>query len=269
MGKVKSVVITVILALCMAVAAFFAFISFPVGKIHRFNSIASTIHLGAEYSGYAYTTVTPKGVLTAEEYNLLGEEDKTADKYVQSGSFYVEKEKYDDVEALKAQVASDAAKLNARFGQKRYSSYSVAVEDGLALKVSVPTNYTYAAYKGYDTSSSSSDINTASAVFASMLADGSLTLRTIDETITLTSDEDGGASSTYNPRPDDLTDEALTQDGAKTYLLTGTDDAADYFKGVNSFDYLEEYNSVTKEYAEELLKVVLSKDKEITSIVEG
>ena len=66
MGKVKSTVITVILALLMAVAAFFAFISFPVGKVNRLNSIASTIHLGAEYSGYAYTTVYPKGVLTAE-----------------------------------------------------------------------------------------------------------------------------------------------------------------------------------------------------------
>ncbi len=44
---------------------------------------------------------------------------------------------------------------------------------------------------------------------------------------------------------------------------------ADYFKGVNSFDYLEEYNNVTKEYAEQILKEVLTEEKEVTSIVES
>ncbi len=44
---------------------------------------------------------------------------------------------------------------------------------------------------------------------------------------------------------------------------------SDYFKGINTFDYLEEYNSVTKEYADGILKNTLSMEKEITSIVEG
>ena len=43
---------------------------------------------------------------------------------------------------------------------------------------------------------------------------------------------------------------------------------SDYFKGINSFDYLEEYNNVTKEYAENLLKDVLDINKEVMSIVE-
>ena len=42
---------------------------------------------------------------------------------------------------------------------------------------------------------------------------------------------------------------------------------ADYFKGVNSFDYLEEYNNVTKEYTEQVIKEVLNKDREVISIV--
>lgn len=42
---------------------------------------------------------------------------------------------------------------------------------------------------------------------------------------------------------------------------------ADYFKGVNSFEYLEEYNNITKEYAEDVLKEVFSIDKEVKSIV--
>ena len=43
---------------------------------------------------------------------------------------------------------------------------------------------------------------------------------------------------------------------------------SDYFKGINSFDYLEEYNNVTKEYAESILKDILVLDKEVLSIVE-
>ena len=236
MGKVKSIVITVILALLMAVAAFFAFISFPVGNVDRLNSIASSIPLGAEYSGYVYTTVTPKGVLTADEYNLLAEEDKTADKYTPYKSLYVENEKHEDIDALVAQVKADAAVLNARFGQRGFSTYSVAVEDGLAIKISLPTNYTYAMYKKYDTESPSAQLNSATATFASLIADGELTLRTSDSSITVSSDS---SSQTYSPREDDLTDDALTSDGSKTYAFYVPQEdinakVSDYFKSVTS-----------------------------------
>lgn len=42
---------------------------------------------------------------------------------------------------------------------------------------------------------------------------------------------------------------------------------ADYFKGVNSFDYLEQYNQVTKDYAEKMLNEVFKMEKMVTSIV--
>ncbi len=42
---------------------------------------------------------------------------------------------------------------------------------------------------------------------------------------------------------------------------------ADYFKGINSFEYLDKYADVTKEYTEELLKSVLVENKEVYSIV--
>ncbi len=44
---------------------------------------------------------------------------------------------------------------------------------------------------------------------------------------------------------------------------------ADYFKGINSFEYLEQYNQVTLEYANKLLNQVFNEDKMIVSIVEG
>jgi len=42
---------------------------------------------------------------------------------------------------------------------------------------------------------------------------------------------------------------------------------SDYFKGINSFDYLEEYSKVDKKYAEDVLKDVFKLNKEVTSIV--
>ncbi|MDE7256400.1 MAG: hypothetical protein K2N50_00380, partial [Clostridia bacterium] len=186
MSKVKSVIITVLLALAIAVAAFFAVISFPVANsVKRLNSIASNIHLGADLSGYAYTTVYPEGVLTAEGYANLPE---TADKeiYDKVGGLYYDTTKYEDLEQLKKDVAYDADSLNKRFGQKGYSSYSVAVEDGLSIKISVPTNYTYAAYKGNDASAQSSAFSVANAALSSLTAYGELTLRTTDTSISLT-----------------------------------------------------------------------------------
>ena len=44
---------------------------------------------------------------------------------------------------------------------------------------------------------------------------------------------------------------------------------SDYFKGVNSFDYLEKYKQVTPEYALEILKEVFLKEKTVISIIKG
>ena len=44
---------------------------------------------------------------------------------------------------------------------------------------------------------------------------------------------------------------------------------SDYIKGINSFDYLEQYNQVTKEYAEQILKDVFKEENMVVSIVQG
>ncbi|MDE5765678.1 MAG: hypothetical protein K2I17_00755 [Clostridia bacterium] len=236
MSKAKSVVITVLLALAVAVAAFFAAISFPVANnVKRLNSIASNIHLGARYSGYAYTTVYPEGVITAEEYGGILDDENKADAYEKVGSLYVEKEKYSDIEQLKADVAADARILNKRFGQKGYSSYSVAVEDEVSVKISVPTNFTAAAYKYHDDSSRSASLSEASAALKGITAYGELTLRTSDESIEL-KDADGNTITYESSKKgkDKWVNVAKTSDGSKTYSLAGGDDAAEYFKSVTS-----------------------------------
>lgn len=44
---------------------------------------------------------------------------------------------------------------------------------------------------------------------------------------------------------------------------------ADYFKGINSFEYLEEYQQVTKEYTKQVLEEVFREDNIVLSIVKG
>ena len=43
----------------------------------------------------------------------------------------------------------------------------------------------------------------------------------------------------------------------------------DYFNGINSFDYLENYSQVTPEYAKQILEDVFKKEKTVISIVKG
>lgn len=42
---------------------------------------------------------------------------------------------------------------------------------------------------------------------------------------------------------------------------------SDYVKGINSFDYLEEYEQVTLNYTQQILKEVFDKEKMVISIV--
>ena len=44
---------------------------------------------------------------------------------------------------------------------------------------------------------------------------------------------------------------------------------SDYFKGINSFDYLENFGPVTKEYVENILREVFNEEKMVISIVRG
>lgn len=237
MSKAKSIVITTLLAIAIFVAAFFAAVSFPVNNNRDYlNSIASNIHLGADFSGYAYTTVYPEGVKTAQDYNLLEDEEKEG--YEKCGGLYVEKETHSDIDELKAAVASDAKILNDRFGKKAYSSYSVAVEDGIAIKVSVPTNFTLASYKGRDDDNRSTDLSVAQYSLATLTAYGPLTLRTTDTSLTL-KDSSGNeyTDNLDNPNKgrDEWTDVAKVN-SSKTYSIAyGYDeDMSTYFKSVTA-----------------------------------
>ena len=177
MGKIKSAIITAILVAAIVVLAFFATVSFPMagsGKVKKYNSFITSISLGGDLTGEAVAVLYPKGVISAADYKAGipdVPEDETADgygeakdkyeeyigKYKQFGNVYVESEiLLDDADgkALMANVKHDAEILSNRLGEKGYSTYSVSVRDGLALIVSIPTNYTFAEYSDPDYHSS-------------------------------------------------------------------------------------------------------------------
>ena len=220
MGKIKSAVITVIVALATLALFLFGVVScdLPDG-VHRYNSILSNIHLGSELSGDAYTTLLPEGVITAEEYAFtVAEESDKADEYrdtyvaSESGAYYVERDvlsSYGSSDAaafaaLAEDVAADAEILSSRFATRNYTSYAVSVVDGCAIRVAVPTNFTYAAYTGSDLSSVSADIATATSAISYLTLGGELTLRNTTRSIgwtdSVTSAQAGDehATTTYN-----------------------------------------------------------------------
>lgn len=204
MGKIKSAVITTIVVAAIVVLALFATISCTVpgsNGVKRYNSFISSIHLGSDLTGSAYTVLYPDGVVSAADYTFgipevdsgasedekkeqQDKQDEYIASYVQRGSVYVESEKLGDEEEFKANVRKDAEILSARLGEKGYSSYSVSVQDDFTIKVSVPTNFTYAQYKNYDSSGMSDETTKITNALTYLSYSGELTLRNTEVGIT-------------------------------------------------------------------------------------
>lgn len=241
MGKIKSAVITAIVALATLALFLFGVVScgLPDG-VHRYNSILSNIHLGSELSGDAYVTLLPEGVITAEEYGFtVAEGGDKAEEYKQDyvpgsdGSFYIDRaelslegETNTDAEVASAlaqfeeKVEKDAGILSARFGERRYTSYSVSVAGGCAIRVSVPTNFTYAAYAGNDSSALTDELTYISNAMAYLTLGGELTLR-----------------NTAYGRQDNVYYSQLSDGATPTYniITKATVSAADIFDSVSYY----------------------------------
>lgn len=238
MSKVKSAIITTLVVIAIIIAAFFGTISFRMSETQRYNSIAASISLGSDFTGYATKTMYPEGVVSAEDYVYMSEEDRAG--YEKHGAVYVNLDEtgYDSLEALASAVASDAQVLAGRFSDRGLSDFSVSVQDKVTVKISVPTGYSYAAYTGDDATSQSSYLSVATSTLGYLSSDGEITLRTSDETITV-ADDSGNESTikmTYNT--DEYTDKDITGDGSKTYsYVSANENVADYFSSVTSYTF--------------------------------
>lgn len=188
MGKVKSAIITALLIAAMLVLTLFAVISCDVpgtNGVSRYNSFLSSIHLGGEFSGNAYALLYPEGVISVTDYNLVAQDEASDEKqeyeskYTLCDGVYVENDKLENKEEFIASIEKDAEILSKRFGEKGYSDYSVSVENDCAfvIKVSVPTNFTYAAYKNNDATARSNALSEISNTVNYLSIDGDISLR--------------------------------------------------------------------------------------------
>lgn len=252
MGKVKSAIITTIVTLAVLVLFLFCVVSCPLPNgVDRYNGIVTGIHLGSDLSGDAYVTLLPDGVITSEEYDLtvnVGNDDtddakEKAEEYeasyvaVSSGAYYVDREVLADAigvsedsltsaqvgEALSAfteEVEADAAILSDRLANRRYTSYSVSVLDGVAIRMAVPTNFSYASYSGNDNDGLTTDLTYISTALSYISLSGELTLRNTSY---------GRTDSVYS---------AQSSSGSSTTRNILTDvraDISDYFKSVTYY----------------------------------
>lgn len=243
MNKVKSAIITTLLIVAIAVLALFSTVSFPIvgNDAETLSSFISNIHLGSDLTGEAYSMLYPDGVISSADYEngvkINADDGKFKDNYSARGGVYVRKDKLENEEEFKASIIADAKVLNERFGRKGYSSYSVALEDGgFAIKVSVPTNYTFGEYINFvkynEVPSSRSLINYTIQYF---MLDGELSFRN---------------SSTY--------------EGSKSVLPSVNDKASDCFKDINLYSVAGNYfvrMIFTKEGLEKITSVVGADNK--------
>ncbi len=189
MGKVKSAIITVFVVAVIIVLAVFSTVSFKMANgVDRYNSFVSSIKLGSDLSGEASVMLYPEGVLSAEDYNLVVNDTENPDReeymsgytnHNDKDSIYVKNEKYGPEFAQS--VTDDAEVLSKRFGEIGYSSYSVTVQDDFSIKISVPTNFTYAAYNTdtdkQDSSARSAALSEINSTVTCLMLDGKLSLR--------------------------------------------------------------------------------------------
>lgn len=188
MGKIKSAIITALVVVAIAVLSFFALFSWQVpgsGGVDRYNSFISSIHLGGDLTGEAYAVLYPEGVISQSDYESGKPDDEDGDKlaeyekkFERHGNLYFNTDVVEeDADSLKEIVKADAEILNKRYARKGYSGYSVSVQDDFTIKVSVPTNFTYAAYKEYDATARSEETTKISRTVQLLAYDGELTLR--------------------------------------------------------------------------------------------
>lgn len=105
MSKTKSIVITVILSLLIALLGVMCFASFPIGAIKDYNSILSKVGKGIDLSGGYYVVLTPESVDGSDNEELL-----------------------EDAKNI----------LRARLDDKGYTEAVITTQDGNKIRVEVP-----------------------------------------------------------------------------------------------------------------------------------
>ncbi len=159
MGKVKSIVLTVIISIVLAILGVVCFASFPwFGTEKDFSSVASLSSVDKDFGSGYITVIYPEGVISAEKYDNLSNTDK-ADYYSYKG-IYISEEVIIDSENGGFKIEGNSLVpvdngdkglsetfiqgfenskdlIFERFGKKSYTSLSCGIQDDYSIYVKV------------------------------------------------------------------------------------------------------------------------------------
>ncbi|MBQ7323628.1 MAG: hypothetical protein IJW96_03595 [Clostridia bacterium] len=156
MGKKKSTILMVLLTIVMVVLLFIT--AFPTMTIpftdgvKIWNPAVTQYDLGAELGGGYYAYYYPTGVISETEFKELDAEDQKS--YTQWKGLYlnndpdfgiIDETEEDEnangiVDKFEETFAAATKEITARYAEKGYSDYRVAVVDDFALRVQVPAS---------------------------------------------------------------------------------------------------------------------------------
>ena len=246
MGKVKSAIITALLVAAIVVLTLFATVSIPnlpgSDGTERYNSFISSISLGSEFTGDATLTFYPEGVMTEDDYNRAILNDKKREEYgekyefVEKVGLYIQKDKLKDDEdndisgEFAASVKKDAEIISDRFSQKGYSSYSVSIVDTYGIKITVPTTFSYAAYKNHESSTRTAILNEIGNTMKYLPLEGGFDLRS-------SSDSDSKGSILTTKYKDDFNSyfksaKSVTRSGSYVIRINLTDEGVEKLREI-------------------------------------
>ncbi len=148
MGKKKSIVLMVLLTIVIVVLCAITVVpSFTIPKtVKIWNPVVKQYDLGADLDGGYYAYYYPTGVISETEYKNLDSEDQAG--YQNHKGLYLSKDADLGIITEEGTVSKDfeenfakaTAEITARYAEKGYSDYRIAVVDDYALAIRIPAS---------------------------------------------------------------------------------------------------------------------------------
>ena len=93
MGKKKSAIFLILITLVIAFFCAVCTVSFEYGTIKKYNSAVSLMDKDSQFGGGYNAVYYPDGVISAEEYAGLEDDEKSEYTSYANGSIYLEKDR--------------------------------------------------------------------------------------------------------------------------------------------------------------------------------
>lgn len=143
MGKKKSAIFLILITLVIAFFCAVCTVSFEYGTIKKYNSAVSLMDKDSQFGGGYNAVYYPDGVISAEEYAGLEDDEKSEYTSYANGSIYLEKESVCDEdgvtvkESFKTEFAASVRALTKRYESAHIEGARVEICDDYTVRVSM------------------------------------------------------------------------------------------------------------------------------------